>query len=257
MKGMRIVIAEKIPQNAQRKLVPSFEEKIRRLSSDLDAEVRVSVIGKGFIEAEVQGSDAELLSELIKTKMRLAPRNLSEIEIGDNFKSYVSGVNKERQAVQVEIGPVSSSLNCEITRKALKAQLCDGREMPVEKTIRSFCLEEDVPVFVRIDGIDPIRKRIEAWISDNQIARYEQWRRERFNRIIAVGGPQDEIQSAIRLTNADRDIIDVEELSFTTSALVCKLGTDGPGIIAKIGRHLSSFRLHTFLPDRVDTMRTK
>ena len=250
------MMAERIPRSAQKKLIPVFQERIRRLSSNLDATVQLAVVSNDFISAEVQGSDAEFLVELIRTEMRLAPRNLSEIEVGDNFKSYVSGVDKDRQSVQVEIGPVSSNLNCRVTGEALRAQLCDGRDVSVEKIARSFCFEECVPVLVRITRIDPNRKQIEAWISDDQITRFEQWRHERVHRIIAAGGSQNEIREAIRLSSTDRDIIEIEGLSFTTSALVCKLGTDAPGIIARIGRYMSNFKLHTFLPERVDALQT-
>jgi hypothetical protein len=51
-------------------------------------------------------------------------------------------------------------------------------------------------------------------------------------------------------------VIDVEELAFTVNSLVCKLGTEAPGIIAKIGRHIGDTRLHAFLPDRLDQLRS-
>jgi hypothetical protein len=60
----------------------------------------------------------------------------------------------------------------------------------------------------------------------------------------------------MRLSKADRDIIQIEELSFTANSLVCKLGTDAPGIIARIGRFVSEFRLYAFLPEKVDKLRT-
>lgn len=75
------------------------------------------------------------------------------------------------------------------------------------------------------------------------------------HRIIAIGGSHDRLSEAVRLAKADRDIIQIEELSFTTNSLVCKLGTDAPGIIAKIGRHLSEFKLCAFLPERLDKLR--
>jgi hypothetical protein len=60
----------------------------------------------------------------------------------------------------------------------------------------------------------------------------------------------------MRASKVERDIIEVEELSFTANSLVCKLGTDAPGIIAKIGRYVSEFKLYAFLPEKVDKLRT-
>ena len=252
----RLAIAERIPYHAQRELTPVFKAKINKLSSGLDVSVQLVVTGNGFVNAEVQGSDSEFFVELIKREMGLAPRNLSEIEVDDNFKAFVNGINAKRQSIEVEIGPVSTNVKSEITREALIAQLCDGKAIPVDKVTQTYCIQEGTPILVRIKSINSERRRIEAWISDDQVARFEQWRRERTHRIIAVGGSHDKLREVIRLSKADRDIIQIEELSFTTNSLVCKLGTDAPGIIAKIGRYISEFKLYAFLPEKVDKLRT-
>jgi len=252
----RLVIAERIPHDAQRKLMPLFKTRIDKLSVSLDVSVQLGLTKDNFVSAEVQGTDSEFLIELIKRKMRLAPRNLSEIEVNDNLKAFVSGINKKRQSIEVEIGPIPS-VKCEVARDALMAQLCDGKDISVERVAQTYCLEEGVPTLVRITSTDPGRRQIEAWMSDDQIARFEQWRRERFHRIIAVGGSQEELREAIRLSRTERDIIEIEELSFTASSLVCKLGTEAPGIIALIGRHISNFKLHAFLPERIDKLRNE
>jgi hypothetical protein len=251
----KLVIAERISHGTKKDLMPLFKARIHRLLSGLDVSVRLEISGSGFVSAEVQGSDSEFFAALIKREMWLAPRELSEVEVNDNFKAYVAGINKKRESLEIEIGPVSTSVKSEVAREALMAQLCDGRDTPVEKVTQSYCIQEGVPILVRITSVDPKRRQIEAWISDNQVARFEQWRRERLHRIIAIGGPQDELREAVRVSRVERDIIEIEELSFAASSLVCKLGTDAPGIIAKIGRYVSDFKLHAFLPERVDKLR--
>jgi hypothetical protein len=253
----KLAIAERIPHGAQKDLMPLFKARIHKLLSGLDVSVQLGVTSSGFVSAEVQGADSEFFIELIKREMWLAPRNLSEVEVNDNFKAYVTGINKKRQTLEVEIGPVTANVKSEVAREALMAQLCDGRDTPIERVTQSYCIHEGVPILVRITSIDPERRQIEAWISDDQIVRFEQWRRERFHRIIAIGGLQDELREAVRVSKVERDIIEIEELSFTANSLVCKLGTDAPGIIAKIGRYISSFKLYAFLPERVDKLRTE
>jgi len=251
---VKLVIAERIPHDAQTRLMPVFKTRIDRLSSSLNVSVKLGVTTSDFVSAEIEGSDSEFFVELIKREMRLAPQDLSEIEVNDNLKAYVNGINKQH-GIEVSIGPVSLKTKCEVAREPLKAQLCDGRDFPVEKIVQSYCLQEDVPILIRVTSVDVMRRHIEAWISDDQIARFEQWRRERFHRIIAIGGPQEELREAIRLSRTDRDVTEIEGLSFTASSLVCKLGTEAPGIIAMIGRYLSNFKLHAFLPGRVDRLR--
>jgi len=251
----KLVIAERIPHHAQNALMPLFKAKIHRLSSGLDVTVQLGVTSNGFVSAEVEGSDSEFFVELIKREMRLAPRNLSEIEVDDNFKAFVIGINAKRQNIEVEIGPVSTNIKFEIAREALIAQLCDGKSVPIDRVTQAYCIQEGTPILVRVTSINPARRQIEAWISDDQVARFEQWRCERFHRIIAIGGSQDQLREAMPISRVERDIIQIEELSFTANSLVCKLGTDAPGIIAKIGRYISEFKLYAFLPERVDRLR--
>jgi len=252
----RLVIAERIPHHAQKELMPIFKARIQKLSSGLDVSAQLGITSNDFANIEVQGSDSEFFIELIKRQMGLAPRNLSEIEVDDNFKAFVSGINAKRHSIEVEIGPVSTNVKSEIAREALIAQLCDGKSVPTDRVAQTYCIQEGAPILVRITSINPERRQIEAWISDDQVSRFEQWRRERTHRIIAVGGSHDKLRQAIHFSKVERDIIQIEELSFTASSLVCKLGTDAPGIIAKIGRFLSEFKLCAFLPERVDKLRT-
>jgi hypothetical protein len=252
----KMAIAERIPHHTQRGLMPAFKAKINKLSSGLDVSMKLGLSTNSFVTGEAQGSDSEFFIELIRREMGLAPQSLSDIETHDNFKAFVSGIDAKRQSIAVEIGPVSTNAKSEITREALVAQLCDGKSTPVDRVAQTYCLQEGTPIHVRITSINSERRQIGAWISDDQVARFEQWRRERVHRIIAVGGPHDRLQEAIRLSKADRDIIQIEELSFTAHSLVCKLGTDAPGIIARIGRFASEFRLCAFLPEKVDKLRT-
>jgi hypothetical protein len=252
----RLAIAERIPRNAQKEMMSVFKARINKLSSGLDVSVQLGITSNGFANVEVQGSDSEFFVELIKREMGLAPRNLSEIEVDDNFKTFVSAINAKRQSIEVEIGPVSMNVKSEITKEALIAQLCDGKNISIDRVAQTYCIQEGTPILVRITSIDPERRQIEAWISDDQVARFEQWRRERTHRIIAVGGSHDKLHEAVRLSKAERDIIQIEELSFAANSLVCKLGTDAPGIIAKIGRYISEFKLYAFIPERVDKLRT-
>jgi hypothetical protein len=252
----KLVMAERIPNHAQEELMAVFKARIFKLSSGLDVSVQLGVTGNNFVNAEIQGSDSEFFVELIKRRIGLAPRSLSEVEVDDNLKAFVNGINTKRQSIEVEIGPVSTNVKSEIVREALIAQLCDGKNIPVERVAQTYCIQEGTPILVRIRSINPERGQIAAWISDGQVDRFEQWRRERTHRIIAVGAPHEKLNEAVRLSKVERDIIQIEELSFTASSLVCKLGTDAPGIIAKIGRYMSKFKLYAFLPEKADKLRT-
>lgn len=252
-----LVTAERIPRLDREALRVPLEARLGQLSSGLDVSVRLEgVTSNGFVRIGVQGTDSEVFTELIKRKLRIAPCEFSEIEIDDNLKAYVTKIDLKRQTVEVEIGPVSTRVKTVIAREGLAAQLCDGRDIPVDKIAGTYCIHEDVPIYVRITSIDRDSRRVEAWLSDDQVAQFEQWRRQRLHRIIAVGGFQDRLREAMRLSKVERDIAELEELALTAHTLVCTLGTEAPGIIAKIGRYISDFKLYTFLPERVDRFRS-
>ena len=252
-----LVVAERISLSDQQEFTPLINERLRRLAEGLDASARVKgFTGNGFTRIQVEGSDSEVLTELIRRKLNVAAEDISQLEVDDHFKAYVKRINPKKQSLEVEIGPLSAHVKCEINEHALAAQLSDGRMVPIERTARTYCLHEGVPILTRITEIDRHRRQLQAWISDDQMDRFENWRRQRFHRILAIGDFRERICRAIRFSGVERDVIDIEELAFTTSCLVCKLGTEAPGIIAKIGRHIGKVRLHVFLPERLDEMRT-
>jgi hypothetical protein len=252
----RLVVAQRIPHSSVDELRSPLENRLRKLASNLEVSFEVEgVTSNDFLRIGVKGPDLEVFTELIRRKLGLAPAQISDLEVNDNIKAYPTGIDAKQQMIEVEIGPVSINFRSEITKEALMAQLCDGRSFPVERVARTFCIQEGVPIEVRITSIHSDRRNIEAWISDDQISRFEEWRRQRYHRIIAVGGLQDRIDKAIRLSKIERDIAEVEELSLMSHMLVCKLGTEAPGIIAKIGRYMGDFKLYAFLPERVDKLR--
>ncbi len=254
--GNDLVLAERVTQLNRENVRRLIEARLRTLSSGLEIAIELEAIpANGFVRIAVEGPDTEVFTELVKRKVGLAPSRLSDIEVNDNFRAYVSKIDSAQQSIRIELGPTSKDLRSEITREALSAQLCDGRAVPVDKVAQTYCLQEGVPVFVRVTCIDPDRGRIEAWVSDDQVSRFDEWRRQRLHRIIAVGGFQEKLQEAVRLSKVERDVADVEQLAWTSHSLVCKLGTDAPGIIAKIGRYLSDVRLYAFVPQKVDKLR--
>jgi len=252
----QIVLAERIPHLSREELRLPLEARLRKLASQLEVSVQLEgVTRNGFPTIGVKGRDVEAYTELIRRKLGSAPATRSEIEVNDNFKAYTVGINMTRQTIEIEIGPISMNFRSEITSQALMAQLCDGRSVPIQRITQAYCIQEGVPVHVRVTSIDTELREIGVWLSDDQVSQFEEWRRERFHRIIAVGGFQDRIREAIRLSKVERDVIEVDELSLTAHSLVCKLGTEAPGVIAKIGRYVGGLRLYAFLPDRVDRIR--
>ncbi|MFH0897452.1 MAG: DUF2110 family protein [Candidatus Bathyarchaeota archaeon] len=57
---------------------------------------------------------------------------------------------------------------------------------------------------------------------------------------------------ALKRSGIQRDIAKVEELGFLEYSLLCKLGTDAPGVIKALGRYLPAVPLYAFSPRKVN-----
>ena len=74
------------------------------------------------------------------------------------------------------------------------------------------------------------------------------WNRYPFDRVVVIGAFTNQVRKAIKRTLLSKDIIRLDPLSFTTSLLTCKLGTDAPGVISKLGQELRHAKLYSFIP---------
>jgi hypothetical protein len=63
-----------------------------------------------------------------------------------------------------------------------------------------------------------------------------------------IGALAGGVWPAVRRVGLERDIVNIERLSLTSSILTCKLGTEAPGVISKLGPELSGARLYPFIP---------
>lgn len=61
-----------------------------------------------------------------------------------------------------------------------------------------------------------------------------------------VGADKTQAENAVRVSGLQSDIVEVESLSLFVQSLVCKIGTDAPGVIAKIGGSLRGMGLKSY-----------
>ena len=64
-----------------------------------------------------------------------------------------------------------------------------------------------------------------------------------FHRVVAIGAGEGEVEKAVKSAGLWFDVIRIEPLAMFSQCLVCKMGTDAPGVIAKIGGRLRGVRL--------------
>ena len=129
----------------------------------------------------------------------------------------------------------------------IRAQLAEDKAESLKEITEKFCLYKGIPIKVRIEDIKNV-KRISLAITDEQESYLKDWNRYPFDRVVVIGAFNNQVRKAIKKSRLSRDIIRLDPLSFTTSLLTCKLGTDAPGVIFKLGQELRHAKLFSFIP---------
>ena len=96
-----------------------------------------------------------------------------------------------------------------------------------------FGFVEQLPVEVKIIGTK------KAEYTKKQIDAFWKWKKGT-DRVTVNGATRAQIRSALKKTGHVRDINRIEKLGTLEHSIVCKKGTDAPGIISDIGPYLNS-----------------
>jgi hypothetical protein len=96
-----------------------------------------------------------------------------------------------------------------------------------------FGFVEQLPVEVKVIGTK------KAEFTKKQIDAFWKWKKGT-DRVTVNGATRAQIRSALKKTGHVRDINRIEKLGTLEHSIVCKKGTDAPGIISDIGPYLNS-----------------
>lgn len=232
----------------------TFEPMFSSLCEGLKVDLRV--VGKtkrGWIQIEVSGEDETVALHYLDQRIGLAPASIDKLKKFSAIrgKSILSG--KSRNELYVDIGVFSPQIcDATILLQSLQTQLAVGKKLPIRRLIKLFCLYDGLPLRVKIVGnVDVQTKRIEAELSEAQLAQTTRWIRSYLDRLITLGAPAFDVEHAIKASKHTRDIIKVEPLGLLEQAVVCKLGTDAVGLIPRLGPLLPTATLAPFSPRKI------
>jgi len=204
---------------------------------------------RGLIKLEISGDDEEAFCEIIRRRFGIAPVDLSNLEPGDICRGFIIDSGKVGYGLYIDIGVLTPKpIDGLYPLHSIRAQLVEGRQLPIRQIINIYHFYDDFPLEVRIVRLK--QGKIEVELSDRQRESITEWSALPFDRVIIYHALPDDLQSAIRSSSVERDLAKVENLSLTTHLLTCKIGTEAPGIVAKLGLHLKGSRLFSFRPER-------
>jgi hypothetical protein len=230
----------------------AFEKLYSGLVSGLEVQLRyVDTTDRGWIRLDVSGEDETAALSLIERESGLAPASCDALEKFSVTQGKVVFSDKNEEILTVDLG-LPEAWDAVVSEKSLRAQLADGKKVPLQTLVELFCLYDNAPLEVKIAGdIKEGKETVEALLSEKQLGLFRSWVRSRFDRLIVLGSLFSEVEHAVKLSRHSRDIIKTESLGILEQVVLCKLGTDAVGLIPKLGRYLKSAVLVPFSPKKI------
>jgi hypothetical protein len=187
---------------------------------ELEAKAQISVADEGWLTLDISGEDEEFAANFLADKYG-SP--LKKVNRGDICKGYVSLIGDDRIVVDVGV-PVT------ILQGSLGALgTGDARQIASR-----FGIIPHLPMEVEID--DP--KLVTGHLAKKQLDMLWNWKKSGYDHVTANSVTRSELKAAIKKTGHARDIFGIERLGLMEHLITCRAGTDGPGIVAAIGRHV-------------------
>jgi hypothetical protein len=247
---VRITLLQRLGKVSAEDFNAALDEVLSNLKGELSASTKfVGFSDNGWAEIEIDGEDCEILQEIISRKLARAQTDLSQIETQENYPGILRNAGAD---LAVDIGIENPApLNVNISLKALRAQLCDGKPLSGREIAEYYCLSAGGRATVRITRLERGARRLEGWLADSQIELFSELIASRLDRVEVFDCTLQRLGLAVRKARLERDVISVESSSLTTHSVVCKLGTDAIGLIPRLGSMLRKSELKPFLPRRI------
>jgi hypothetical protein len=245
---VNLILSEKLDSQIRQGCLREFKKETESILGDLRVQVKkIDGIG-GWVSIEYDGEDSEVFTEALKDRYGAAPIQFSRLRLGDVYRGFIVDSEKVGYGLYVDIGLIKPSRRDGLyPLHRMRAQLCDGEPRPLREIAKRFCLYEGLPLDVRIESLEA-DERISLALTEKQEAFFKGWEKYPFDRVIVIGALAGGVWPAVRRVGLERDIVNIERLSLTSSILTCKLGTEAPGVISKLGPELSGARLYPFIP---------
>ncbi len=237
-------LAEKTPPQALKQGPHLLRNNLGRQAEGLNVEFEFNLEGY-WLQIRAKGEDADAFLNVVKQEYGEAPVSRSNLEKWDIVNGFVTGAGRIGYGVYVDIGirqPEPKDALYPLHR--MRAQLADGEAKSSREILEANALVDYVPLKMVVTELEG--EKISVELTDETRDRLVSWRKYPFDRVIAVGADKVLVENAVRASGLQSDIVKVESLSLFVQSLLCKIGTDSPGVIAKIGNRLRGVTLTSY-----------
>jgi hypothetical protein len=252
-----LTILEKCYGFRWRHFLQVFEDTLSTHIGGLDVQFKIlGKTGDNWIHVEVIGSDVPVVTRYLNQKFGLAPISLENVNLFNEIRGKIIDAGRVGYGLYVDVG-ISSPRHIDVLLPlhVLRSQLANGKKLSLTNIVEAFTLYDNRPLTIQVTRIDTAKGEVEGRLSTRQSALFEEWVSLDFDRVLVLGAPFPEVQRLVKRSHVERDVIKILSLGFLEQLLLCKLGTEGPGLIKEIGSLLPQTPLHCFSPKRARIIR--
>ena len=237
-------LAEKIPPQALRQGSQFIAKLLAEKANGLEMESDFGQQGQ-WLQVRARGEDADAFLNLLKQDYGEAGVSRSSLEKWDVVRGFVAGAGRIGYGVYVDIGiqdPRPKDALYPLHR--MRAQLADGEPKSAREILEANALVDFVPLKMIVTELEG--ENISVELDDGARDSLVSWRKYPFDRVIVVGAGKAFVENAVRASGLESDVVKVESLSLFVQSVLCKIGTEAPGVIAKIGNRLRGVGLSSY-----------
>ncbi|MCX6659901.1 MAG: DUF2110 family protein [Candidatus Bathyarchaeota archaeon] len=246
---MKTILSEKLELYLHQEGTQELETELRKICVGLEVNVKkIAMTDDGWASVEYEGEDSEVLTEILGREYGVAPVHSSKLKLGDIYRGFVVDSGRVGYGLYLDIGIFSPFKRDGLyPLHRMRSQLVDGNIQSLGQITRRFCLHDGLPLNVRIEDLDG-SGRITLALTDRQDSHFRDWERCPFDRVVVIGSSLSRVSGTIRRSGLDKDVIKTDRTSLVSNILTCKLGTEAPGVVAKLGPRLGKVKLYPFIP---------
>lgn len=196
----------------------SAEVLISNELKELDVSAEFSVSDDNWFTVDIAGEDNEFASNFLMQKFGTP---VTEIVKNETYHGFIRQIHDDEIVVDVGVLVTIPRKNLNNlgngTAKQIATRFGIIRHLPVKVEITDE--KAKIGVFTR--------EQADLWWS---------WKKSEQDRVIANSVTRSELKAAIKKTGHARDIYGIERLGLMEHMITCRENTDGPGIVAAIGK---------------------
>jgi len=228
-------------------------EELKGLNVEIS---NIDIIRYGYPEITLEGMDLEAARNYL-CWLYESPRSFYDLKEGEVRKGWLKSVGKVGFGLFVDIGVVDPYTETLIPLFKVREQLVNGEKVSTKNIVNLYGFIDYFPLQLKILKIDQGVKQIEAELSEGQINLFKKWIQDRLDRIVVTDITRQRVRKAVIKSGHLKDIVAIERLGLLENVVVCKYGTNAPGLIKDIGPFIREAKLSAFRPKKIRAFKKK